>query len=120
MPDTAFSLPAHLPQPRWPEAGLAALGLLCACGAVVAASQGQAALALLLAITGGALASLAWSRHRLAAAVAGLLQDARHPAPARPRDAWQPLAGTADGAAVPLLKPRPALALAAPGLPVLP
>lgn len=129
MPDTALSLPVHRPQQRlrWPaEAGLAMLGLLCACGAAVVAIQGQGVvgvlLAGLLALAGGALAGVAWSRHRLAAAVAGLLQDALqpmlHPAPARPGSARHPLASGADGAGLPLpshlLTPPPA-----PGLAVL-
>ena len=115
MPDTALSLPVHPPPPRWPEAGLVTLGLLCAGGAAVAASRGQAAvavlLALLLALAGGALAGWAWSRHRLAAGLAGLLQEALHPAlhpaPARPGSAHPPRHGAAQGAGLALPTPQP-------------
>ena len=144
MPDTALSLPVHPPPPRWPEAGLVTLGLLCAGGAAVAASRGQAAvavlLALLLALAGGALAGWAWSRHRLAAGLAGLLQEALHPAvhpalhpalhsalhpaPVHPGSAHPPRHGAAQGAGLalpdrqpdrqPTAPPAPALALLRP------
>ena len=124
MPDFAFSLLARLTQQRqrWPQAGLAslaALGLLCACGAAVAAARGQTALAMLLALAGGALAGGVWSCHRLAAGVASLLQDALQPAPARPGSARRPLAGSAESADMPPLAPLPTPPLSAPGLAVL-
>ena len=121
MPDTLFSAPQ--PRHRRAQAGLAALWLLCACGAAVALAQGQTAVALLLAVAGGALAGGAWARHRLARAVAGLMQTVLHPAPARPGNARQPPAGDAKGAAMPpltpLLTPRRTPPLPAPGLAVL-
>ena len=113
MPDTAPSRPQQR-QP-WPDAGLAALWLLCAGAAALAAGSGQAVLGLLLAMAGGGLAGVAWARHRLAAAVADLLRGALSatPLPTTPTPTPTP---TQPGSA----GPPPAVSTAGPGLPLLP
>lgn len=131
MPDTAPSRPQQR-QP-WPDAGLAALWLLCAGAAALAVGSGQAVLGLLLAMAGGGLAGVAWARHRLAAAVADLLRGAlsTNPLPTTPTSTFTfvdtptppgsaglPPAGSTAGPCLPLLPPPrlPALRPLAEGL----